>query len=117
MEEERGIALVRFLHLADVVEIVAADAIDAADWEPRTPADDRQSLCRDGGDVPHAVLPFAGPGQLANPTPSAPRVAQPVMRCSNATQTTYMPTPITPVTIRPAKARGTSKREDATSMR
>ena len=50
-------------------------------------------------------------------TPSAPRVAQPVMRCSIATETMYMPTPIRPVTIRPAKASGTSKRDEATSIR
>ena len=31
LEEERRITLVGLLHLADVVEIVAADAIDAAD--------------------------------------------------------------------------------------
>src|SRR6185295_16960157 len=55
--------------------------------------------------------------QFPNVTPSEPRVAHPVMRCSIATQITYIPTPIRPVTIKPANANGTSKRDDATSIR
>ena len=43
--------------------------------------------------------------------------AQPVIRRSTAAQTRYMPMPMTLVTRRPAKASGTSKRDDATSIR
>src|SRR4029077_2835109 len=61
------------------------------------------------------------PGGFAPPCPgrmaSAPRVAQPVMRRSTAAQTRYMPMPMTLGTRRPAKASGTSKRDDATSIR
>ena len=55
--------------------------------------------------------------QVEKLTSSALRVAQPVMRRSTAAEATSMATPITPVTMRPAKASGTSKREEATSIR
>src|SRR5690606_32877593 len=40
LEEERRIALVAFLHLADVLEIVAADAIDATNRKRLVASDD-----------------------------------------------------------------------------
>src|SRR5215208_8094324 len=48
---------------------------------------------------------------------SVPRVAQPVMRRSTISATRYIPMPITLVTSSPAKASGTSKRDEATSIR
>ena len=48
---------------------------------------------------------------------STPRVAHPVICRSTTSATKYMPIPITLVTNRPAKASGTSKRDDATSIR
>src|SRR5262249_49849098 len=49
--------------------------------------------------------------------PSTPRVAHPVICRSTTSATKYMPIPITLVTNRPAKASGTSKRDDATSIK
>src|SRR5882757_4783924 len=60
--------------------------------------------------VNHVILSH---GALLPP----PRVAQPVMRPSIAPATAYIAIPMAPVTRRPAKASGTSKREDATSMK
>src|SRR3982075_3195710 len=48
LEEERWIALVGFLHLANMIDIVAADGINAAHRKP-TAADDRQFGLGDAG--------------------------------------------------------------------
>ena len=64
LEEERRIALVGFLHLANVVEIVAADAIDPANGKEAA-AHDRHFGRRDRGqnamaDSAHAFAPGLG---------------------------------------------------------
>src|SRR5215831_16730418 len=51
------------------------------------------------------------------PAASAPRVAHPMVRRSMNSATRYMPMPMRLVIRRPAKASGTSKREEATSIR
>jgi hypothetical protein len=36
LEEERRIAFVGFLHLTDMIDVIAADAINPAHWKPAT---------------------------------------------------------------------------------
>ncbi len=90
----------------------AGDAVGARDGAGR--AGLQAAARRRGGCCAGDLSRRRGAGQVSR---SVPRVAQKVKRRSSRTKISYITTPITATTTRPAKTSGTSKRELAAIIR